>query len=202
MTCLQRATTLALIFAVCSAPAAAQQKIAFMRGQALLNAAPGIAERKALLSREEVYFQGEITKMTDSLQKMQQSFQEAEATLSPATRDARRKAIQDQLEKFQNATDSLRGVAARRQEEVLQPILDAVNKVLETFRSEESYAAIINLDDTPAVVAYDKNLDVTDALIARVKRITPTPPPPTIVPSPKKIPPGPGRGGQREPAAG
>jgi hypothetical protein len=58
MTLSYRAAAIALIFAVCSVPATAQQKgIAFVRGNALLNAAPGIEARKALLQREALYFQ-------------------------------------------------------------------------------------------------------------------------------------------------
>jgi Skp family chaperone for outer membrane proteins len=200
MTWLKRATTLALVFAVFAAPAAAQ-KVGFVRGNALLNAAPGINERKALLQRESQYFESEVARMTDSIQKMQRAYQEAEPTLSPASRDTRRKALEDLFGKFQKSTDSLRDVAARRQDEVLQPILDAVNKILESYRAEESLTFIYNLDDSGAIVAYDKNLDVTDALITRVKRIPATPTPPTIIPAAKKIPPGPGSDRQ-EPAAG
>jgi Skp family chaperone for outer membrane proteins len=192
-----RATTFALIFAVCSVPAAAQ-KAAFVRGQVLLNAAPGIEARKQLLQREEAYFQGELTKMTDSLQKMQKSYQDAEPTLSPASRDTRRKVVEDQMQKFQKTADSLREVAGRRQDEVLQPIIDGVNKVLADFRAEEGYAFIFNLDDNGAIVAFDKNLDITDALIVKVKRLPSLPPPPTIIPPAKKIPPTP----MPEPAAG
>ena len=194
MTWSMRATTLALFFAVCSLPAAAQNKIAFVRGQVLLNAAPGINERKALLQRETAYFEGEVSKMTDSLQKMQKAYQDAEPTLSPQTRETRRKVIEDQLQKFQKTTDSLKEVAGRRQDDVLQPILDAVNKILDAYRAEEGYAAIINLDDTPGVVTFDKNLDVTEALVARVKRITPMPAPASIIPNGPKLPPGPGGG--------
>ena len=194
MTWLKRATTLALLFAVCTVPAVAQ-KIGFVRGQLLLNAAPGINERKALLQRESQYFEAEVAKMTDSVQKMQRAYQEAEATLSPANRDTRRKAIEDQFAKFQKSTDSLREVAGRRQDDVLQPILDAVNKILETHRTEEGYTMIINLDDTPGVVAFDKNMDITDALVAKVKRIAPIPMPKEIIPTGPKLPPGPGRGG-------
>lgn len=200
MTWMKRATMLALIFAVCSVPAAAQ-KVGFVRGNALLNAAPGINERKALLQRETAYFESEVAKMTDSLQKMQRSYQAAEPTLSPQNREARQKALEDQLGKFQKSTDSLREVAARRQDEVLQPILDAVNKILDTHRAEEGFAYIYNLDDSGAIVAFDKNLDVTDALIVRVKRIAPMPLPATIIPAAKKIPPGPGSDRQ-EPFSG
>ena len=195
-----RATTLALIFAVCSVPAGAQ-KVAFVRGNALLNAAPGMEARRQLLQRETQYFESEVQKMTDSIQKMDKAYRDAEPTLSPAARDTRRKAVEDQLEKFRKSTDSLREVAGRRQDEVLQPIIDAVNKVLADYRSEEGYAYIVNLDDNTAIVAFDKNLDVTEMLITRVRRLPQLPMPKEIIPAAKKIPPGPGRGGM-QPADG
>lgn len=200
MTWSYRAASIALIFAVCSVPAAAQ-KVAFVRGNALLKAAPGIDQRQAMLEREAAYFQGEAQKMVDSLQKLEKAYRDAEPTLSPATRETRQKALQDQLQKFQKSRDSLQDVAARRQDELLQPIIEAVNRVLADFRTEGGYAYIYNLDESGAIVAFDRNLDVTDELISRVKRLTAPAPPKSIIPEPKKLPPGPGRGGQ-EPVGG
>ena len=59
------------------------------------------------------------------------------------------------------------------------------------YTRAKELGAIINLDDNPAVVAFDKNLDVTDALLVKVKRLPSLPPPPSIIPPAKKIPPAP-----------
>jgi hypothetical protein len=72
---------------------------------------------------------------------------------------------------------------------VLQPIIDAVNKVLADIRQEDGYSIIWNLDDANGIVAFDKNLDITDTVLARVRRIPPLPVPPSILKDKPKIPP-------------
>ena len=60
------------------------------------------------------------------------------------------------------------------QAELIQPIFDRINKVLGDIRVEDGYTAILDVNPgngAGTVVALDKNLDITDRVIARVKAL-------------------------------
>lgn len=160
--------------------AAAQQiqqangaKIAFVNGRELLQQAPGRAEAQATLDREVAGFDASVKRLGDSVQAKQRRYQTEEATLSPAARDTRQKEITAALEHYSKVRDSLETVVQRRQADLFQPILDMVNRVLAEVRTEEGYAVIHDISaQGGGIVAYDKNLDITDRILPRVKRQT------------------------------
>ena len=56
----------------------------------------------------------------------------------------------------------------------MAPIMEQVKKVLDDIRIEDGYAMIIN-GDPNLILAYDKNLDITDRVVARLKTIAARP---------------------------
>lgn len=186
-----RAALTALVILGWSGTAPAQGlKIAFVDSHVLLRSAPGTTEAQQMLQRETAAFDAEVAKMSDSLKKMQKAYQDAEATLSPQSRTARQTELQTTLEKFSRNSDSLRELAGNRQRDVLQPVYDLINKVLQDVRAEDGISVIFDLGaDGQNVVAYDKNLDITDKVLERVKKQPAPKLPPTILKSPAKPPP-------------
>ena len=49
----------------------------------------------------------------------------------------------------------------------MQPILDRVKGAIEDVRVEGGYSFILNADEGSAIVAMDKNLDLTDRVLAQ-----------------------------------
>lgn len=146
-------------------------RIAIINSQVLLNQAPGRAEASNVLERELATIRAEIQRMNDSLSSMIRDYEAIEATLSPAVRDQRRKSIQDKQAQFEARTDSLGQRADRRQAELMQPILDMVNKVIQDVRDENGYSVIFDIgSQAHGIVSFDKNLDITDRVLARVRR--------------------------------
>lgn len=160
-------------------------KLAIINSGVILNDAPGRAAAQAVLDREMGTIRTEVQRMGDSLQAMFREYEAIEATLSPSARDARRKAIEDKQAQFEARTDSLRSRADRRQAELMQPILDLVNKVIQDVRDENGYTVIFDIGtQAHGIVSYDRNLDITDRVLARVRR----------EPAPAQPPAGGGRG--------
>jgi outer membrane protein len=86
--------------------------------------------------------------------------------------------------------------AEQRQAELMQPIMDNVRKALDDFRGEGGYAFIFDIANAPFIVAADRNLDVTDRVIAKLrtmgapKAATPARPPTTPAAGPAARPAG------------
>jgi Skp family chaperone for outer membrane proteins len=150
---------------------AAPIKIAIINSRAILAEAPGRAAAQSVFEREMEVLRAEIKRMGDSLDAMVKAYEAVEATLSPPAREQRRKAIQDRQVSFEARRDTLSQRADRRQGELMQPILDMVNKVIMDVRDQNAYSVILDIGaDGHGIVAYDKNLDITDRVLTLVRR--------------------------------
>lgn len=164
-----------LVFSV-SAVASAQtaaQRFAYVNSQAILQAAPGRAEAQQTFEKEYQTLESQATKLTDSLRVLTVAFQKEEPGLSPQAREARIKTLRDRETEFEGRVQKLREQASQREAELMQPIIDVVKKVLEDFRTENNYTFIFDVAQGSVIVAADKNLDVTDRVIAKLRLSAP-----------------------------
>lgn len=157
-----------------SAPATAQ-KFAFVNSQTILAQSPGRAEAEAQFQKEMVTYRQQVQRMGDSLNTMMTAYDKAEVTLSPPAKEARQKAIRAKETEYQQRAQQMEQQMQQRQYELMQPIMEQVQKILTDIRAEDAYTFIFDVGSTAGVVvAADKNLDITDRVIARLKALPPT----------------------------
>lgn len=167
--CLVMATAAA---AQSSAGGTALGKVAFVDSRVIMDRAPGRREAEAMFQKETAPFEAQVKTMSDSLNAMITAYQKAEPSLAAADKDKRQKEIRDKQAEYQDRTQKLQQQAQARESELVQPILDQVRKVLDEIRAEDGYAVIFDLSaGAGTVVAYDKNLDITERVIARLKPV-------------------------------
>lgn len=186
----RRAIPLALVFlTVLGAGASAQgQKIGFIRSSVILDQAPGRAEAEAQFDKETAGYRDQIKRMSDSLDAMVASFQKVQASMTTTARDAKQKELQAKNAEYQRRSADLQQKAQQRQGELVQPILDRVKGAIEDVRVEGGYSFILNADEGSSIVAMDKNLDLTDRVLAKLRSSAgtaakPTTPAPAGAPS-------------------
>jgi outer membrane protein len=181
---------LALLTAL-SLPARAQGlKVAYVQTSVLLDQAPGRAEAEAQFDKETGTYRDQIKRMSDSLNAMIADFQKRQATLAATARDAQTKSIQAKEAEYQRRTQELEQKAQGRQSELVQPILDKIKAAIEEVRVEGGYAMIFNADQGSPIVAVDKNLNVTDRVLTKLKGTTtsaPAPRPSAAAPAPSGV---------------
>ena len=107
--------------------------------------------------------------MSDSLNAMVADFQKAGRRSTAAARETQAKGIQAKEAEYQRRTQELEQKAQARQNELVQPIIDKIKKVIEEIRAEDGYAIIFNADQGSPIVAADKNLDITDRVLAQAE---------------------------------
>jgi outer membrane protein len=167
-----RAAIAALVFvAALSGRSSAQvvQKLAYIRSSALLEQAPGRAEAEAQFDKETGAYRNEIKRMGDSLSAMVAAFDKASASLTAAARTARTNDLQTRQAEYQRRTAALEQRAQQRQAELVQPIYDRVKLAIEDVRVEGGYSFVFNNDQGSPIMAADKNLDITDRVIAKLR---------------------------------
>jgi outer membrane protein len=172
-----RAAPIALaLIAIVSGRAAAQsgQKLAYITSSVLLEQAPGRADAEAQFERETGTYREQIKRMSDSLNAMVAAFEKRQAGLTAAVRETQAKDIQTKEAGYQARTRELEQKAQQRQTELVQPILDRVKQAIEDVRVEGGYSFIFNVEQGSPIVAQDRNLNVTDRVLAKLRSTTAT----------------------------
>ena len=176
-----------------SAPAT-PAKIGYINSAVILQQAPGRAEAEAQFDREVGVYRQQIQRMDDSLKTMMAAFDREAPKLDSATRDVRGTTIRQREAEYQSRARGLDSTMQARQAELVKPIMQRVQTVIETIRAEDNYALILDVGaQVSVVVAADKKLDLTDRVLARLKAQGPPPvtssstvPQPAGVTRPKK----------------
>ena len=169
------ATTMVAAGAV---PAIAQQatspstKIAYVNTQAIFQSAPGRAEAEAQFEREANTFREQVKRMDDSLNTMVSTYQKDAARLDTATRARRETAIRTKQDEYRQRASGLEEQLNQRRDALLNPIMERIRQALEQVRTEDGYAMILNNDPQGSlIVSADKNLDITERVVARLKTL-------------------------------
>lgn len=156
--------------AAAQAPAPGVPRIAFINSAAILAEAPGRAEAEAQFKNEVTAYQAQLQRMSDSLQTMAATFEREAARLDSTTRVSRAKVIQDRETTYQTRARQLDQQMQSRQAELIRPIMENLQKIIEQVRVEDGYAMIFDVaSQTSVIVAADKQLDLTQKVLARVK---------------------------------
>jgi outer membrane protein len=159
------------------APAtAAPAKIAYINSAQLLREAPGRAEAEAQFDREVGVYRQQIQRMDDSLRTLVASFERDAPKLDSASRETRRKSVGQREVEYQTRARGLDSTMQARQAQLVKPIMERVQSVIEAIRTEDGYAMIFDVgSQTSVVVAADKKLDLTERVLARLKSQPATP---------------------------
>lgn len=169
------------------APATAS-KIAYVNTQAIFQGAPGRAEAEAQFEKERNTFGEQVKRMDDSLNVMVADYQKSAARLDSATRTRRETAIRTKQEEYRQRAATLEEQLNQRRDALIQPIMERIRTALDQIRTEDGYAMIFNNDQQASlIVSADKNLDITERVVARLRTLaanTPAARPATGAPVP------------------
>ena len=75
--------------------------------------------------------------------------------------------MQGRLQEYQQRTAALSQIADQRRAELIQPVVDQVNAIIEALREEGQYSVIMDLT-AGAIIAADPALDLTPQVIERL----------------------------------
>ena len=171
-----------------AAASAPTTKIGYINSTVILAQAPGRAEAEAQFDKEVGVYRQQIQRMDDSLKTMMAAFDRDAAKLDSTARDTRRRTIGQKEVEYQTRARGLDSTMQARQAQLVKPIMERVQRVIETIRAEDGYAVILDVgSQTSVVVAADKKLDLTDRVLARLKSQGPPPATSSTVPQPAGV---------------
>ena len=157
--------------AIAAAPLSAQQKFAFVDSRVIVQRAPGAIAAQAALEKESATMQARVKTWQDSLKAMADAYEKVRTGLSDAQKATREKAITDKQSDYAKRAEEMDNDMQTRQQELSQPVMAQIRETLEDLRKEEGYTFIFDVASTGVIVAADKNLDLTEKVIGRLKPI-------------------------------
>ena len=170
---LVRATVIALSFSAVVAGSAAAQaaaKFGYVNSAKILADAPGRAEAENQFNTEVKAYQAQLQRMQDSLQLLAANFDKEAPKLDSVTRETRAASIRAKEADYQKRAQTLDTQMQNRQAELVRPIMEQLQKIIEQVRAEDNYAMIFDVgSQTSVIVAADKSLDITEKVMARMK---------------------------------
>ncbi len=159
---------------IAQAPAAsAPPKFAYVDSRAILQRAPGSAAIQAQIAKERSDAQASVSKMQDSLRAMYDGYLKEQSTMTAPAKEQREKSIQAKQAEFDQKVGQMEQDMQKRQYDLIQPMMTQIREVLDAIRNEEHYTFIFDVGNDPGlIVAADKNLDITDRVLGRLKPVT------------------------------
>jgi outer membrane protein len=137
------------------------------------------AEYRETQEAERLYRQ-EVDQWTAQKQRMEQDIVklrdelQAQSLMLSEEKKAEKKLELDrkmaEYEQFMQETFGDDGLAARRNKELTQPIVEKINKILEDLGKEQGYAIIFDVANANIVYA-DKALDLTDVVLTKLNQM-------------------------------
>ena len=167
-----------------AAPAAAQTKVAYVDTRKILQEMPGRNQVEARYRTEVEVLQSREKTMVDSLNAMVAAFEKDSATLTAAQRTERFTKLQEFDGRYRDTLQVLQNEAQQKQGEMMQPLFDQIKIALEDVRRAEGVAMIFDMGaQANPVVAMDKNLDLSDKVIAKLRTMPAAAPAPAPAPA-------------------
>ena len=161
--------TLVALFAAAS-PLAAQQRIGYIDSRKILQEMPSRNQIEARLRTELEVLGAREKKMVDSLNVMMAAFEKDSAALPQPDKIKRFTALQQYDAQYRDTLQALQAEAQQKQTDAMQPLFDLIRIALEDVRAADGLSMIFDMGaQNNPVVAMDKNLDLSDKVIARIR---------------------------------
>lgn len=146
-------------------------RIAFVNARAALASMPGYSKAESTYVKEGEAAQGEMRRLQGALDSAVAEFEQQQAMLSASNRAAKRKELETKNEQLQTRAREIQQRMGQRERELLQPMQERLSAIIDGIRAESNYAMIIDLGAQGlGIVTYDKSLDITPRVVARLKQ--------------------------------
>ena len=169
---ISRWAPLSLALIVLVGTAARQQAapvVATLNLQVLMEQTPGFQEARAQYEQEMQGFETEMTQLQDSLNAMVAAFEQQQVVLSPTARTERTEDLQQFQRRLQTRAGELQTLSDTRQRELLSPLEDRVQTVIDGIRAERNLAVIFDISQPGNIIAADPALDITILVATRLQ---------------------------------
>lgn len=159
------------LLAVPAAIAAQDLKIAYVDSEQIIRQAPGYQEASDAFNNTTTVWRDSLETKRTQLQTLFEEYKNQEVILSPEKKTEKQQemlGLEQEIQSYFQQKFGPEGEANSRQAELMQPIIEQVNRVIDDVRRDQGYALIFDLNNG-ALVAGDPALNITDQVIQRMR---------------------------------
>lgn len=151
-------------------PVAAQAplRVGYIDSQYILSETPGAQEAANQFETELTALRAQLQPAADSLDQMIQAYESQALTLSPEAKQRREQQIMERRESIQQRAGQLEAQAGQRRQELVQPVMDRISRVIEEIRVEGDYHIIFD-SSAGSIIAADESLDLSEEVLRRLR---------------------------------
>ncbi|MBA4851748.1 OmpH family outer membrane protein [Emticicia sp. BO119] len=127
----------------------AQQKIGYTNVDYILNNLPDAKDIETKLKTEKAQYDKLLQDKVADFQKKYEDYQKNAATMSPVIKADREKELQNQNNAIQEFQQNSEGALQQKQQQLLAPVLDKIDKTIKDVAKENGYIYVFNTDAGP-----------------------------------------------------
>ena len=159
-----------LLVLVLASAAQAQSavKLGFIDSQAILNQDPGARQAQQQFEADMARYRAEVDQLGRELQDLIARYEQQEAMLSEDAKANRQEEIRLKQSQYQERISELEQQAGQRQAELVEPVMERINAVIEDIREDGSYSIIFDVA-AQGIIAADPALDLTAEVVRRLQ---------------------------------
>ena len=120
-------------------------KIGYINSQVIIAQDPAANAAQEQFQREMVPFESELQALETEIADLMSRYQAQQITLTANARRTRQDAILQKQQAYQERMAEIEAEAARRQQELVQPIMERINNIIQQIRSDGSYTFIFDV---------------------------------------------------------
>lgn len=154
----------------------AQVKIGYTNIDFILGNIPDSKEIQTKLSTEKAQYDKLLQEKYADFQKSYEDYQKNAATMTPVIRQDKEKSLQTSQEAIQEFQQNSENALQRKQQELLAPVMDKIQKAIDEVAKENGYVYVLNSDagygTTPVILVAPDSDNITN-LVFKKMGVTP-----------------------------
>ena len=142
-------------------------KIGYINSQVIIAEDPAAIAAQEQFQREMVPFESELQALEAEISQLMTQYQAQQITLTANARRTRQEAIVQKQQAYQERMAQIEAEAGRRQQELVAPIMERINNIIQEIRSDGSYTFIFDVAGG-GLIAADESFDLTAEVMERL----------------------------------
>jgi len=142
-------------------------KIGYIDSQAILDQDPAALQAQAQFEEDLSRYRAEVQQLGEELQALIQQYDQQEAMLSEEAKANRQEEIRLKQNQYQGRIQELDQQSMQRQAELVEPVMERINAVIEQLRAEGNYSLIFDVA-AQGIISADPTLDLTAEVVRRL----------------------------------
>jgi outer membrane protein len=159
---------LMVLIAASAAEAQTEFKLGYIDSQAILNQDPAARQAQTQFEADMTRYRAEVDQLGQELQDLIARYEQQEAMLSEEAKTNRQEEIRLKQTQYQQRISELEQQAGLRQAELVEPVMERINAVIESMRAIGGYSIIFDVA-AQGIIAADPALDLTAEVVRRLQ---------------------------------